>query len=716
MNLSENSSGAALPGGSARVSAWGRRLPGLLLLLFLAAALLADLWPARNVYFLVFHKVDGLLTMEFPLTPAMRYASSHSENSADALPYAALVNLFHLILPGRLLCLRAVSIASTLAALYLFYRMSLLLFSRPVGLLFLFLLVTSPAYLESMRSIGFIPPTNALVAAGCYLLALLLKEKRCRPGVVCLLAFCCFLTFSLYALGRLLVILTLAILLFYGKSHWRKLLLLLICLVVLIYGSDLVFGDLRFDFNDWYQVGGEWLMASDGTVPDMLKVLTADIRINSRNFFNALIQIRRTPFKEPTFEEDIGTSRLFNPAYSLFFFLGFFLCLKRRSRGEILLLAWFGLFFILPLFSSDFSARRTVFALNPIFLIIAVGIWEGYKYLRRRLRTPRARKLLGRTGMGLLLAVGVFELYQFFFLVAAPVCGYSRSQLRETARFINERGREVSSICLRTVPSDQALIWGNPWIDPRFIDKDILHKIVYDFMEEPDIRKHIELARSEGIGVLFLYPFPPDPEELTPDQVELRSALRELGQAPPPGLEITVVPGTEIYALLVEDDGFSIPPLANRSYRYFQDPAARSVFISSEYSYDQCNIHIVDGLHPNPDRFWRISHARLGEPAWVIVDFGKGVKKQVKTVSARPRRDRPEEFFRRAELLGSDDGINWEPVAPVIQEEVPSDGEWRKWSFPNDRSYRSYKLLIYDGHAGRAGNFLSLAGLRLEEE
>ena len=73
---------------------------------------------------------------------------------------------------------------------------------------------------------------------------------------------------------------------------------------------------------------------------------------------------------------------------------------------------------------------------------------------------------------------------------------------------------------------------------------------------------------------------------------------------------------------------------------------------------------LADG---NPNTFWHVSLDRLGEPAWVTIDFGEGNEKTVRALMAKPRDKFPRQFFRTAELLGSDNGEDWEPVAEIVQ-------------------------------------------------
>ena len=122
---------------------------------------------------------------------------------------------------------------------------------------------------------------------------------------------------------------------------------------------------------------------------------------------------------------------------------------------------------------------------------------------------------------------------------------------------------------------------------------------------------------------------------------------------------------------------------------------------------------LIDG---KDDSIWHVEIAAIGAPAWVMVDFGEGNSRTVRRLAAQPRRDVPSQFFNFSELFGGDDGVNWEKVALIVQEEEPRSNAWREWTFDNPRAYRFYRLNIIDGYGGDFHNqFLSLAELGLFE-
>jgi F5/8 type C domain-containing protein len=126
------------------------------------------------------------------------------------------------------------------------------------------------------------------------------------------------------------------------------------------------------------------------------------------------------------------------------------------------------------------------------------------------------------------------------------------------------------------------------------------------------------------------------------------------------------------------------------------------------------NSEIVDKLVDNaPHTFWHVNQDRVGEPAWVTVDFGAGGEKTIRSLGALPRKKLLRQFFRTAELLGSDNGEDWETISSIVQDAPPKAATWREWKFENDRAFRYYKLLITTGY--ESGKFYSMAELSLFE-
>ncbi|MEA1928380.1 MAG: discoidin domain-containing protein, partial [Candidatus Auribacterota bacterium] len=675
-----------------------------LILLFIFSSLMADLWPARNVYFLIFHKADGLLTMELPIAAAMRYSAGHTENSCDSLPYMLLLKFIHVFIPGRLMVLRLASILSGLVSLVCLYRMSKALFGRIIASIFIFLLVTSPVFLEGMRSFGFIPFTGALAAISIYLLFSTLDRKRVIARVI-LLSGCSFLLLSGYALGRIAIVFPLVMYGLLWKRNWRKLIIYVVVLVVLIMVFDLAFGDIRFDIKDWFTVGTEWMMNRSG---QPVYVKNFDWIVNNAEALSdyLLFHRNRTYFREPVFDDEVTQSCIFNPVYAPFFMAGLIICLVRRRRNHVYVLLWCGIFILSMLPTSELAMRRFIFALPPLYLILAVGLGGSYQLLSRLVRRCPIRKILLTIPILFLLATGGYDLHEFFFKVSRPACDYTSLQLEKVAEYIEKHGAGVSSIIIDGHPDFLSLTWGNPFFDPRVVRAETARKIIYEFQAGITLREQIDRARNEGIGALYLYPFFRD----LPSQHELIAELKKLAKDPPPGVTVSRVPGVEMWGVIVESQGYRIPAAANRSYRYALPKNEQGVAVSSEYSWDNSHRHLLDR---RPETYWKVAPPEVGKSVWVLFDLGRGGERAIRSLRARPRADRPEEFFHHASLRGSKDGLDWENVSRIIQSDSPQTGDWIRWDFDNETAYRFYRLEIEDGYTGREKNFISLAELHL---
>ena len=644
------------------------------------------------------------MTMHLPINPAMRYAAGNGIHSTESLVYVLAVKLFYLLIPYRFACLRAVSVSSTVIALFFLFKLAAVLFCRQVAFLFLFLLVTSPIYLESTRAIGFIPLTNMIVIIAAYYFISSLNNKRWAIKVA-ISALFGLLTLSLYLPGKLIIVIITVSALLYIKRYWSKLLLYSVLIVAPILILDQALDDITYDVKYALEADGEFLMYSPA-----FSRLAERLTNNAEMMAGYLLQLGRRPFTEPFSEllEDCR-SRLFNIAYTPFFFIGLAICLWRRRPGTIFLLLWFGFFFLGPILSTELSPRRFILALNPIYLLVAVGLWFSYRLISRGIATPRGMKRFTCCSLIFLAGIGGLDLHEFFFQVARPGHNYSKAQLKEIAELINNQGKEAAAIVIDEITMKD-LLWGNPYFDKQFIDPAVTGKFVY----LNRLQNYVTKIPDQAGGVLYLYPLPDSRKNFTPDDLQLYSDIRQVRDDLNEKIEVIQVPGIEFYSVLVKK-GDKISD--NRIKRLTRELDPRSslaipVRVSSEYSTVAGAERLMDS---RPITFWRISNVELGNPAWIIRDFGRGKSRIIRTLKVLPRRGHPEEFFRNAELFGSNDGQDWEAITPIVQAELPRSGIWQEWKFDNDRPYRFYKLVIYDGYTGQGANFLSLAELRLGE-
>jgi Dolichyl-phosphate-mannose-protein mannosyltransferase len=690
-------------GRASRLTIGQRWTVAALIIAFILFSCLADLWPVKNVYFYIYSRVDGLLTMDLELNPAMRYAAGNGIHSTESFLYVLVVKLFYLVLPYRFLCLRAVSVCSTAVALFFLYRLAVLIFSRPVSILFLFLLVTSPIYLESMRSIGFIPLTNTIVVIACYFFVRGIKSQK-PIGWLALSALFGLLTLSLYLPGKLVLLIPVIFFLLFPKKYWRQLLIFLILVIVPVLAVDQVIGDIDFDAEYTLKADGEFLMYDPP-----IDWLTGRLRDNTQRVLGYLFQINRSHFTEARSDQlEDCQSRLLNPAYTLFFFIGLVICLRKWRELGALPLIWFALYFFGPVLSTELSPRRFILALNPLYLITAVGLWTVFVLIRDALNRPGRKRILIFSSLILLAGSGGYDLHEFFFRVAKPVYAYSREQLIEVADLLGREGSKAMAIVIEENRAT-ALIWGNPYFDPARIDPAVFRKIIY----QNSLQDQESPITLEGDGALYLFSFPSSPADFLPGEKERLDALILLSEKRQPGVTVKTVPGTGVYTVLITGDReVRLPVKADEGESVLSSKTHIPLRVSSGYSTVAGAGRMTDN---RPITFWKISNRDLGEKDWVIRDFGPKVKKTITMIRALPREDHPDESFHQAHLSGGNDGLNWDLITGIEQKMPPADGEWLEWSFQNKKSYRFYKFEITSGHSGRSGTFRSLAELRLME-
>jgi len=82
----------------------------------------------------------------------------------------------------------------------------------------------------------------------------------------------------------------------------------------------------------------------------------------------------------------------------------------------------------------------------------------------------------------------------------------------------------------------------------------------------------------------------------------------------------------------------------------------------------------------------------------IVMNFTAREGARVGHIVIRPQEGALDDFFRRADLLGSVDGERWSIVARIIQPAVPPPNRWISWFFVNHAPYRIYKLVIKDSH------------------
>ena len=533
----------------------------LLICIFLVMTFLGDgLYPCKNVRFFYDwpsrYNID-MLTMRLQLNPAMRYSGGHGSDSFQSLVYVTAVKFFYFLIPYRLLCLRLVSVFTTCIALFFLYHLAVFLFRPVVGAIFVFILVTTPIYVESMRAFGFIPITNMIVVIACYFLAVSMDKRKIFIKVA-LLALSSFITLSLYVLGRLVIFFPIAFYCIYLKQSWRKLLLFLLIFISLILIPDLILGDIHFNLKRFILVGNEWLVCHlsgawlkenpQGTAIDLLGYrLSSNIKIAAEYLF----QIDRKHFT--TKELWTCKPRLFNIAYTPFFYIGLIICVWKKRKSNIFLFVWFFIFFAVPLLSSHMPVRRVIFSLNPIYLFIALGMWSSFKFIYSKLKINRHKLILICISALFLASVGSLDIYEYIFNAAKPYYKYSHKQLKQLAVFISDRGKEVESIKYNA--RAPMLIWGNPHFDNSFIDMNIVGKMdIAGKRGEPHtLKEQVRKDIRVGISSLYIYSSVYAPDDYDEEEESFYPDIQWIEKNLADEVEISQVQGIEeVYFLIVK--------------------------------------------------------------------------------------------------------------------------------------------------------------------
>jgi len=489
---------------------------GGLIALFAALAYAVNLWPLQVncvEFGAPFLSNFRALDMSFPVTPSLRYYWIGSQGLPyRSLLYAAAAKAFYACLPYRLLSLRTLSVTASAIGLVCLYQTAALLFSRPIALLYVFLLVTSPKYLDMSRSIGLLPLSNAALAAAAYVTVLSWNNRRVA-GKMLLLALLGYATLSLYIPARLILLLPVAIFALYARSDWKKLILFAVFLAALVLLGDRAFRDVRFSFKDAVLVHPEWLQLDQaGSVSG--RDYLSEVRV--RAGFNLKMAARylglsRQGLVSPDGERGEAPDRLILPVYIPFLIVGLLVSVWKRKKGDVFLLAWLAIFLGLPLLANVIPPRRIIYALNPINLMVAAGIWYVYSVISKSLAGSRRQRLFRIVAVASLCFAGAWGIGWFVFKEARPGYRYSREQLKALASFICEKGRPAKAIRFNRQAED--VIWGNPYFDKHWIDIRTAYKFENDgakYLEDPvprpvELLKQIDYARKEGGGILYIH-------------------------------------------------------------------------------------------------------------------------------------------------------------------------------------------------------------------
>lgn len=509
-------------------------------LLFAAVSLLADLRPVKTSRFHFassYHHSIEFLLMDLTIRPEMRYNRGHGMDSASSLTYRLALRPLSRLFPGRILCLRVTSVLASAISLWLLYLFSRRFFGPPVGVVSLLIVLTSPLGVDSLRSLGYFPLTILTNTALCYLLGLSLRSRRSILPVAGMSSVA-YASLSLAALGRMVLFLPFLIYGIYLRDHGWKLLVYVAILAALIVAVDSLAGDAGFRPGEFLAVGDEWMEPSgeDGSPGGRIAVMAGRARGNLRPFGNFLA-------RGIIYDAEDSPQRVISVVLAPFFFIACILCLKRRSPGDVLLLFWFAIAALPPLFSSDYTDHRLAQAFPPYFVLLALGAVRAYDFLRDRLGSSRRRRWLS-AGCGALLAlVFILNIREFFSNTSRSRVPYSLPQLKELVCHMSQEAEGADRIWLRGQIND--VIWGNPYFDRRCCNISFVHRMWKIPPAHPDFLENRVVSilgeRDKTllvVSTLNVYP----PGDFLKGDLDF---IRRLEENPDRRISVTRVPGLE---------------------------------------------------------------------------------------------------------------------------------------------------------------------------
>ena len=669
-------------------------LLSILISYFIFIAFLADgLWINKNSYFATYTCSFKNFTILHPVPYHSWYSTGGSGQEDRSLPYMALLRFFYLIVPDRILSLRITSVLVTALSLFFLYQFARLLFSPRIGLVFTFLLVTSPIYLEGMRAFGYQALTHLVVAVAAYLVVAAGRGKKFVLKMI-LLGLCGALVMTLYVGGRLIIIFPILFFGLYLRKYWRRLLAFLASLLVFFILGQIIFGGPLLNFKESLyapsEQSGIWVTNEGKFSPTLLQTHLQD---NLPRAAGYLLNLERKPFADRD-----SASRLFNIVYTPFLLLGFGVCLYRRKEKDAFVLLLFLLFFAVPMASKEIQPRRILFSIYPIYLLITIGLWSTYNFFARVVSTRVFRRFIGVTFLLFLIACGGYDLFEFLFKVARPAYNLPPEKLKRVAEFITAKQKEVPHI--RYYKLIDNLIMGNPYF-ARHPKAD--RTVANIFGEERDNMRSSLLTFTTAVGedMLYLYPIPASPRT--------RNGIKWAKKNIPTLFTDSVIPGTGIGYAMVESgrvganilfrEGEKLRIETSGNFSVKRDKKGDGAGEESLYS------DLIDG---RPATSWVAFPQDSAESIWLVFDFGPQNEQVARTLSFRRSREHLEWIFKEAAFFGSNDQKKWEEFPVRKSDKTP---EWIRWDIIDPVPRRYYKFEIFLDKGEEKHNPIALSDL-----
>lgn len=459
--------------------------------LFVVLAFSADLiWPSRKSYFATYTYGFKNFTVLHPVPADSFFTPGGGGQELYSPLYMSLLRAVYAVIPHRLAAMRVLSVICGALILLVIYRTAVRLFSPATAAVFLFLLATSPIYVESMRAFGYQSLSHLAVALTIFLATK--SSLSAAAGAAVTVAA----TLTLYVTARPVAAFPILFFALDLGKRWKNLLLYLAVFTFAITAAGLFEGKpLSYPWGyltSPEEQAGLWPVVEGKVRTDYLK---EHLGRNAALAAGYLLNLNRRPFADRE-----SSSRLFNPLYTPFFILGLVAVWFQKREGAKTILLTLFLFFLLPLASREIQPRRVLMGIYPLYLLIVLGMGFIYRLLVRRSR------VLGFLSLAGLAAAGLWDLNEFVFRVSRPRLGYGRAELKAAAAFIRSEWKEVSHI--RYFKEIDELIMGNPYFATRPEPDFDVANIFAEEAADP-MRRLTAFARDVGENTIYLYTDPP---------------------------------------------------------------------------------------------------------------------------------------------------------------------------------------------------------------
>ncbi len=466
-------------------------------LVFVLTSLAGERWDTKRIR----GGVGAAMVKVFdaPLAPSLDtiVVPGHCASAHESYPYRIVVEVASWFFPRRTTSLRAISLLFGCVFLGLMYGLGAALYDRNTGLVFALALATSPYFVEMARAYGYVSMALAIAAGVLLLSARQLRASRDTAGDLGWAAACallCLCTFSVYAVGRLVLFVAVVTYLLRIGRRFRSAAVFAGVLVLPVAIGLVASPDLRRHAHDAVVVGPEWL--SD---PDQYHTVAEEFDVRMRrNVPDALGQM--TGLQPVNFSDFGADPRLVPLTFVPLLLFGVILSGVRRSVRDLFVLACFVAFLGIPLFSSGLPARRVIFATIPVYLLVAAGGVGLYRRVLAQGFGVTRRRLVAALAAAWFLGTCLAGIYQFVHTISRSESDVNAASQEVMAGLVREALSEVAVVIYAKGVDD--VFFGSPPLVNGDGALEFARKIQ---IENADPNFWNEWSRRTGQSVGFYY-------------------------------------------------------------------------------------------------------------------------------------------------------------------------------------------------------------------